>query len=105
MSNVKTCSFGETEKTNETPLIFLQLVAENTKIFQNIIGRKIKKVVFITTLTFSGGAIQYARNVENKIILVDGDQLTKYMIENGIGVSEVAYYRINKIDLDYFTEE
>jgi len=27
------------------------------------------------------------------------------MIENGIGVSETASYKINKIDLDYFTEE
>ena len=70
-----------------------------------LLGKKAKKGVFITTSTFSVGAIEYARNVENKIILIDGEQLTRYMVENGIGVSETASYSINKIDLDYFTEE
>jgi len=77
-----------------------------------LLGKKAKKGVFITTSTFSVGAINYAKNVENKIILIDGEQLTKYLVENGIGgirnsfgVSETASYSINKIDLDYFTEE
>jgi len=70
-----------------------------------LLGKKAKRGIFITTSTFSEKAIEYARNVENKIILIDGEQLTKYMVENGIGVSEVASYKINKIDLDYFTEE
>lgn len=70
-----------------------------------LLGKKAKRGIFITTSTFSEKAIEYARNVENKIILVDGDQLTKYMIENEIGVSGVASYSIKKIDLDYFTEE
>lgn len=70
-----------------------------------LLGKKAKRGIFITTSTFSEKAIEYARNVENKIILVDGDQLTKYMIENEIGVSGVASYKINKINLDYFTEE
>ena len=70
-----------------------------------LLGKKAKKGVFITTSKFTEGAITYARNIENKIILIDGEQLTKYMVENGIGVSETASYSINKIDLDYFTEE
>ena len=70
-----------------------------------LLGKKAKKGVFITTSTFSESAIEYARNVENKIILIDGEQLTRYMIENGIGVSEIASYSIKKIDLDYFIEE
>jgi restriction system protein len=70
-----------------------------------LLGKKAKKGVFITTSTFSKSAIEYAKNVENKIILIDGEQLTRYMIENGIGVSEIASYSIKKIDLDYFIEE
>ena len=70
-----------------------------------LLGKKAKKGVFITTSKFTEGAIGYAKNVENKIILIDGEQLTRYMVENGIGVSETASYSINKIDLDYFTEE
>ena len=70
-----------------------------------LLGKKAKRGIFITNSTFSEHAIEYARNVENKIILIDGEQLTRYMVENGIGVSETASYKINKIDLDYFTEE
>jgi len=70
-----------------------------------LLGKKAKRGIFITNSTFSEKATEYARNVENKIILIDGEQLTKYMVENGIGVSETASYSINKIDLDYFAEE
>ena len=70
-----------------------------------LLGKKAKKGVFITTSLFSEGAIEYARNIENKIIPIDGEQLTKYMVDNGVGVSEITSYKIKKIDLDYFTEE
>jgi restriction system protein len=70
-----------------------------------LLGKKAKKGIFITTSKFSEGAINYAINVENKIILIDGEQLTRYMIENNIGVSEVTSYSIKKLDLDYFIEE
>lgn len=70
-----------------------------------LLGKKAKKGVFITTSIFSESAIEYARNIENKIILVDGEQLTKYMVDNGVGVSEITSYEIKKIDIDYFTEE
>jgi len=70
-----------------------------------LLGKKAKKGVFITTSIFSESAIEYVRNIENKIILVDGEQLTKYMVDNEVGVSEITSYKIKKIDLDYFTEE
>jgi restriction system protein len=70
-----------------------------------LLGKKAKKGVFITTSIFSESAIEYVKDIENKIILVDGEQLTKYMIDNGVGVSEITSYKIKKIDLDYFTEE
>ncbi|MBU4205217.1 restriction endonuclease, partial [Patescibacteria group bacterium] len=49
-----------------------------------LLGKKAKKGVFITTSIFSESAIEYARNIENKIILVDFEQLTKYMVDNGV---------------------
>jgi len=70
-----------------------------------LLGKKAKKGIFITTSTFSESAITYAKNIENKIILVDGEQLTKYMVDNGVGVSEITSYKMKRIDLDYFTEE
>jgi len=43
--------------------------------------------------------------IDTKIILIDGDQLAQYMIDNNVGVSPVAIYEVKKLDLDYFTDE
>jgi len=88
-----------------SPCLFTVDKLEIQKFAGALLGKKAKKGVFITTSIFSERAVEYAKNVENKIILIDGEQLTRYMIENGIGVSETASYKINNIDLDYFTEE
>jgi len=68
-------------------------------------GQRARKGVFITTSTFTNDARQYAGNIENKLILIDGIQLAQLMIENDVGVSTSARYEIKKIDSDYFTEE
>ena len=44
------------------------------------LGFKAKKGVFITTSTFSVGAINYAKNVENKIILIAEDFEVNYLL-------------------------
>lgn len=67
-------------------------------------GQRAKKGIFITTSKFSGTAIEYVKKIESKIVLIDGEQLAKYMIDFDIGVSKVATYEIKKIDLDYFIE-
>ena len=64
------------------------------------------KGIFITTSTFSESAIQYAKDlVSKKIILIDGIQLANYMIEFNLGVSTDIVYEIKRIDSDYFLEE
>jgi restriction system protein len=68
-------------------------------------GRKARKGVFITTSGFSKPAHDYARDIQDKVILIDGPKLADLMIEHGVGVSTVALYEIRKIDFDYFTEE
>ena len=40
-----------------------------------------------------------------KFVLIDGDMLTKLMIENNVGVSPKQTYEIKKIDTDFFNEE
>ena len=54
---------------------------------------------------FSKEAQEYASLIENKIVLIDGEQLSSYMIDLDIGVSKIASYEIKRIDSDYFTEE
>jgi restriction system protein len=65
-------------------------------------GRRANKGVFITTSTFTPGAVEFARLVE-KIVLIDGLRLADLMMEYGVGVSH-RIVRIPKIDSDYFEE-
>ena len=61
-----------------------------------------KKGVFITTSTFSHQAIEYAKAAEAKIVLIDGHQLCKYMLQFNLGVSTRETIEIKTIDSDYF---
>lgn len=63
-------------------------------------GQRATKGVFITTSTYTQHAIDFAASVD-KIVLVDGAQLAKHMIEFGIGVSH-RNIRVPKLDSDYF---
>lgn len=68
-------------------------------------GQRARKGVFITTSTFTRDAVEYARGLQNTIVLVDGPQLAELMIDYGIGVSEVQTIRLMKLDEDWFGEE
>jgi restriction system protein len=68
-------------------------------------GKRARKGVFITTSTFSKHAIDYSSQIENKVILIDGEQLSSLMIEYEIGVSRENTYVVRKLDSDYFLEE
>ena len=65
-------------------------------------GQRAKKGVFITTSSFSKGAIDYVKVIDPKVILIDGETLTNLMIEYNVGISTIETYQIKKIDLDYF---
>ena len=45
------------------------------------------------------------KNIDTKIILIDGERLAELMIDHNVGVSPLASYEIKKIDTDYFLEE
>ncbi len=68
-------------------------------------GQRAKKGVFITTSYFTKEAIDYARQMDTKIVLIDGEKLSQYMIDYNLGVSVQNVYEIKKIDSDYFEEE
>jgi len=67
-------------------------------------GQRSKKGIFIATGTFSTEAKEYVSKIESKIVLIDGKQLTEYMIDNNIGVIPGKTYNIKKIDTDYFED-
>jgi len=71
--------------------------------FSGSLGQqKASKGVFITTSQFSDDAVKAAREVGQRIVLIDGNGLAELMIDHGIGVSELIKYSIKKIDQDYF---
>ena len=68
-------------------------------------GNRAHKGVFITTSEFTKAAKDYVKNIQNKVVLIDGLTLAKLMIENDVGVSTVSTYKVKKIDSDYFVDE
>jgi len=68
-------------------------------------GQRARKGVFITTSSFTKEAIEYASLIESKIILIDGEHLSKLMVEHNVGVSTVGMYEVKKLDSDYFDNE
>jgi restriction system protein len=70
-----------------------------------LLGQKARKGIFITTSGFTNDAEQYVKNLENKVILIDGLRLAELMIEYNLGVSVLANYEVKSIDTDYFIEE
>lgn len=68
-------------------------------------GQRAKKGVFITTSDFTKEAVEYVRNIDNKVVLINGALLANLMIDHNVGVSLAATYEIKKIDSDYFLEE
>ena len=70
-----------------------------------LLGKKAKRGIFMTTSSFTKEAREYAESIEAKIILIDGEDLALYMIENNLGVNTTHTYDIKRIDSDYFSEE
>ncbi|MGQ0761463.1 MAG: restriction endonuclease [Acidobacteriota bacterium] len=68
-------------------------------------GQRARKGIFITTSLFTREAMDYARNIETKIILIGGSTLAEYMIDHGVGVVTEATYELKRIDSDYFAED
>lgn len=70
----------------------------------SLAGRRANKGVFIITSTFRKDAWEYIKTVPYKVILIDGEKLSQFMMEHDVGVSKVSSYEIKKVDLDYFEE-
>lgn len=67
--------------------------------------QRARKGVFITTSEFSEGARNAALGLDIKVILIDGVELARLMVENNLGVSVKQVYEVKQLDSDYFSEE
>jgi restriction system protein len=66
--------------------------------------QKARRGVLITTSTFTQDAYKYIGKIEKRIVLIDGELLTKLMIEHGVGVAVEETYVVKRLDVDYFEE-
>ena len=67
--------------------------------------QRARKGVFITTSDFSDGARTAALGLDIKVVLIDGVELARLMVENNLGVSVKQVYEVKQFDSDYFAEE
>jgi restriction system protein len=70
-----------------------------------LVSKKATKGVFLTTSKFTTDAIDFIKDVPQRVVLIDGARLTSLMIEYNLGVSVVETYQLKKIDTDFFDEE
>ena len=63
------------------------------------------KGVFVTTSAFAGPAREYAERSPKRLILIDGDELTKLMIRYGVGVRPFRTIKLQRLDEDYFSSD
>jgi len=67
-------------------------------------GVRARKGVFITTSSYSTDALDFVRNIDSKIVLIDGAELSRLMIEYGVGVGVQRVVKVMRLDGDYFEE-
>lgn len=69
-----------------------------------VAGTPSKKGVFITTSDFSKGAMEYVESLNGSptIILINGQQLTEYIYDYGLGLQTEKVLKIMKMDTDYW---
>ena len=67
-------------------------------------GQKARKGILITTSHFTSDAIAYAKSIETKVALIDGETLGQLMIDQDLGVTAKNTYTVKEIDTDYFQE-
>jgi len=95
----------------------LDVIYVQAKRWQNTVGRReiqsfvgalasqqANKGVFISTSDFAQTALDYAKSVQQKVILIDGPRLAELMIEHNIGVTTTRTISLKRIDSDYFEE-
>ena len=64
------------------------------------------KGVFVTTAGFTKAAKAYVEKSPKRIVLIDGEELARLMVEYNIGVRlKMPPYEIKRIDEDYFESE
>ncbi len=71
----------------------------------SLVGHSANKGVLLATSRFSKDAVDYAKKIPQKIVLIDGAQLAELMMDYGVGVTTANTYTVKRLDVDYFGED
>lgn len=63
------------------------------------------KGIYITTSKFTASALKAAQTGQLKVVLIDGDQLARYMVKYNLGVITARAFEVKRIDIGYFQNE
>ncbi|QBI21033.1 hypothetical protein ER308_16610 [Egibacter rhizosphaerae] len=58
--------------------------------------------MFITTSRFGQGAQQYADQVSARVVLIDGNELGRLMVEHSVGAETQDAYSLKRVDEAFF---
>jgi len=97
----------------------LDTVCVQAKRWEGTVGRKTvqefvgsmdmhrsRKGVIFSTSSFSKDAVEYVEKIEGKkVVLIDGEQLTRLMIDHKVGVTTTRNYELVDLSQDFFDEE
>jgi len=64
--------------------------------------KKAQKGIFVTTSSFSSSAVETAKNLGSRIVMIDGNQLARLMTRYNIGCRNEDVLHLKKLDEDYF---
>jgi len=71
----------------------------------SLVGLGATKGVFVTTSRFSPQAVEFARHLTQRIVLIDGPKFADLMIEHNVGTRISRTIEFKRIDEDFFSEE
>jgi restriction system protein len=78
---------------------------EVQKFLGSLVGMGAVKGVFVTTSKFSQEAIEFAKHLTQRVILIDGQRLAELMIEHGVGVRLSRAIEFKRLDENFFDED
>ncbi|ODT47767.1 restriction endonuclease [Devosia sp. 63-57] len=70
----------------------------------SLVGLGATKGVFVTTSSFSQQARDFVRHLSQRVVLLDGNDLTGLMIEHNVGVRVSRAIEFKRLDEDFFAE-
>jgi restriction system protein len=67
-------------------------------------GAQASRGIFITTSSFSADARRYADRINARLVLIDGPELARLMVEHNCGVKVEETFVLKQVDEDFFEE-